>query len=64
MIVGGYTLDLYCDDDEERCGAQASIGGIDSASCRKKAREWGWVINDNERKCYCPNHAKIKDRTR
>lgn len=61
MIVEGYSMDLYCDADKE-CDATTNIGGIGSADCRKQARLWGWVINDKERTCYCPRHAKIKDR--
>lgn len=63
MIVEGYSMDLYCDNDDEKCGESIQLGGINSASCRKQARRWGWVINDKERKCYCPQHAKIKDRS-
>lgn len=64
MIVEGYSMDLYCDSEKVHPFEKDSIriGGIDSASCRKQARRCGWIINDKERTCYCPLHAKVKDR--
>lgn len=64
MIVGGYTLDLYCDSEKEHPYQKdsVSVAGINGADARKKARKWGWVINDRDGTCYCPLHAKIKDR--
>lgn len=58
MIVEGYSMDLYC----EVCDESIRTGDIDRARCVKGLRKMGWVINDKERTCFCPKHAKIKDR--
>lgn len=61
MIVGGYTLDLYCDTEnpahdlrENYAKDKTSVGGIDQADAVKKARAWGWTINWHTMQARCP----------
>lgn len=61
MIVGGYTLDLYCDTGnpahdlrENYEHDKASYGGIDQSHAVKQARRDGWTINWHERTTRCP----------
>ena len=55
MVVGGYTLDLYCDNesvehpyDEFPHTFFSELG----RTCRQEARKAGWTIRKN--KAYCP----------
>ena len=59
MIVGGYTLDLYCDREacQHRNDANwnprqytAELG----SRCRSDARRDGWLLT-RDGKAYCPN---------
>jgi hypothetical protein len=60
MIVGGYSLDLYCSNEEvHRWQVQedyyASFGGHNAKQAYKDARLAGWVIRDRKNGiCYCP----------
>lgn len=50
MIVGGYTLDLYCDKEsnqheyDEFPDTYADEFG---STCRRRARESGWILKRN-----------------
>lgn len=68
MIVGCYTVDLYCENAE---GVQAtcSVGygykgppqyvGQTEGECLRAARADGWLFTrDRPRKAYCPKCAK------
>ncbi len=55
MLVGGYTLDVYCDVPNCR--------GIDQGyaqtawQCQRQLRQKGWVLNTHKGVAYCPSHA-------
>jgi len=57
MIIGCYTLDLYCDGDKcqkiDDCGRTivAMFQGYDEATCKRVARKKGWLFRLG--KCYC-----------
>jgi hypothetical protein len=64
MIVGCYTLDLYCDGDPE-CPKSRCIKGStqnyppaqytaeNGADCRRQARRDGWILNMKEGTTVC-----------
>ena len=64
MIVGGYTLELYCDarpDDTLHTRALIVAGdgfgefvGEKASTCRRLARKAGWLLNLKEGTCICP----------
>lgn len=62
MIVGCYSIDLYC-DGEYRHGYQedmAQFADADESRCYRQARRAGWVVNTREQKAYCPTCAKLR----
>lgn len=63
MIVGCYTLDLYCDTPD--CSHNTRLGwipdtytGQTEGQCNKQARADGWKIKRKEGKAYCPDCNK------
>ena len=51
MIVGGYTLELYCDFcNRNYFGPDEFINELGSI-CRKKAKKYGWILKGNKAKC-------------
>lgn len=68
MIVGCYTLDLYCSDPRcTRKGPLAGDGGRGplaqythelGAVCRRHARRAGWILRLREGTATCPTCAK------
>ena len=57
MIVGCFTLDLYCDNpsndnNHEYKEFPHQYTGETRAICYRKARKQGWLIGRT--KCYCP----------
>lgn len=56
MIVGCYSLDLYCSGDKKACphrlrhhdGADAQFTAEHSSTCRKEARTNGWWLTRDE----------------
>ena len=69
MIVGCYSMDLYCEaanaeyrsthpeEMQQRCTDwPAQFTGRSEAQCVQKARAAGWTIRLKLGKCYCPNH--------
>jgi hypothetical protein len=59
MIVGAYSMHLYCDAagcQARREGDAAFVGTSDS-QCIRKARLAGWVVRPNLGTCRCPAHA-------
>lgn len=65
MIVGCYTLDLYCDGKGCLTNHPFGIGpesryipvqftGETGQECRKEATRAGWVINNRAGTCLCP----------
>lgn len=64
MIVGCYTLDLYCDNVEAgTCKRDKELRwplfpdnftDERDSTCRKKAREFGWRINEKTGIAICP----------
>lgn len=69
-IVGGYTLDLYCDDDNHNYDYEASMSNASFAvynqkRCYQIARSHGWIIKTKDNKAYCPScvnrRKKAKD---
>lgn len=65
MIAGCYTLDLYCDNPD--CASQGT--GPDQytaetgATCRRNARQRGWIITDDRQICPACSGKKRKPRT-
>ena len=61
MIVGGYTVHLYCDHPQAdwKCG-HGEYTGHNEAQCFKQARKDGWVIRLTDRTARCPRHAKLQ----
>jgi hypothetical protein len=61
MIVGCYTLDLYCDCPE--CQIQETFPqqfvGKTFQACVREAREKGWRISTNAMTAYCPQCAPL-----
>lgn len=57
MIVGGYSLHLYC--DAKKCSSKASYDEPKEAQCFRMARGDGWKISRSDSKAYCPNCRKI-----
>lgn len=68
MIIGCYTLDLYCDGDPECKYSMTNSPGCRNMSaqftaetgseCRRLAREEGWILNLQEQTTVCPSCAK------
>ena len=59
MIVGCYSLDLYCDNEkvhkDEYPGMKSiELQGRSRESCLRQARQVGWKINIQKWTCYCP----------
>lgn len=70
MIVGGYSLDLYCDYGDKSMSITAYHGyregtahfdASSQAAANRIARKAGWKIVGS--KCYCPKHAKSSEPT-
>lgn len=70
MIVGGYSLDLYCDyGDKDKGllhyhrynGGTAHFDAFSRVEAHRMAREEGWKLEGD--KCYCPKHAKSPELT-
>lgn len=62
MIVGCYTLDLYCDHPKHKDNVEISkrgahqYTGITGGECRQAARRDGWKIRNNVAICpICAN---------
>lgn len=57
MIVGGYTLDLYCDGADcpirktFHVGTDAQYFAEHGTTCRKKARRAGWLLTRSRDGC-------------
>lgn len=62
MIVGCYSLDLYCDTPNcrEGMGRGWQFTGPTEARCMRKARDAGWKFSKVRaaRKAWCPACAK------
>lgn len=67
MIAGCYTLDLYCDDNDED-GMHAygefpkQYTSEHGTKARRAARRNGWVINMVNGTAICPKHSRKKAR--
>lgn len=67
MIVGGYTIHLYCDDPRHDAEYILSLGraeyldatfnGNTYNDCARQARKKGWILSHNRQSCICPNHS-------
>jgi len=65
MIVGCYTMDLYCDDPEHIAiyGQQPQWTGRDLAECKREAKRDGWTFftpRGDPPQCRCPVCSKRK----
>jgi hypothetical protein len=70
VIVGGYTLDLYCDDPRHTANYRMSIGrpgdlsldaeftGETYGECARQARRKGWMLSRDGTRCLCPGHSR------
>lgn len=64
MIVGGYSLHLYCDSERECKAIRESwmtptfgeFEGTNEADCNRQAKRRGWKIRNG--KCFCPLCSK------
>lgn len=58
MIVGGYSLHLYCDypDDDWRHLdlGKVEIAGHNEADCKRQAKAKGWSLDFGLYKALCP----------
>ena len=67
MIVGGYSLDLYCENDEishyllpsgiylvGNTEVKHQYAGNTFIECARQARKDGWKINTKNHTCICP----------
>jgi len=65
MIVGSYTLELYCDAPAsdplharyQGCDGQAEYTAETGAACRRQARIAGWKLK-RDGTCVCPQCRK------
>jgi hypothetical protein len=76
MIVGCYSLDLYCDNYiidptvvEDKWGHRYDdfpdqFTGFSRAECVRNARRRGWIVNICGKKAYCPKCAGLRKRKR
>lgn len=70
MIVGGYTLDLYCDHKDHKPGTISSSGeqffGETFSQCKRLASRAGWKFSRNKSpaEAYCPACVKKKPRAK
>ena len=66
MIVGGFELHLYCDNDKHIYlgNEPAQFVGETRDECYREAREKGWKILHKKRAAYCPKCAKTVEVTR
>ena len=65
MIVGGYSLDLYCDNVEAgRCVSKRSwqneFYGQSLAETKRDAKAIGWSFKGQS--CFCPSCTKARRR--
>lgn len=75
MIVGCYSLDLYCENfDIAKDQAEDELGhkyndfpdqftGHSRAECVRNARRRGWIVNISGGKAYCPMCVKNRKHT-
>jgi len=64
MMVGSYTLDLYCDNTEcpsGRTGPRQFVAEL-GATCRREARDAGWLIGPD--RVLCPSCSGKQRRPR
>lgn len=57
MIVGAYSLDLYCDNEKYKHPfgyMPHQYVGETYAECVREARRDGWLISNDRQKCLCP----------
>lgn len=58
MIVGGYSLDLYCDNEETKNHPYNyfphQYAGNTRGECFRDARKDGWILNYYKNKAICP----------
>lgn len=57
MIVGGYTMHLYCDNDETRHPSKLhgkAYYGRTFTGCARQARQDGWFIEKRAGRVICP----------
>jgi hypothetical protein len=64
MIVGCYSMDLYCDGSPcvTTRAYQNQFTGETASECRKEARRIGWRFDLTARKAYCPACNRSNDR--
>ena len=72
MIVGCYSMDLYCDSDpcptteKSVCSCLAQLSGSSEQECMKDAKKRGWsfVKDGYQANAFCPNCTKRRKRNR
>lgn len=71
MVIGGYTLDLYCDCHdcskitlhiEYRHGGNGlrTFAGQTNRECMHLAKKSGWIFSNRNTKCFAPGHKDRK----
>lgn len=70
MIVGCYTLDLYCDGpDHYKDGLDFAKTDVyqftaqNGSAARREARREGWLLDEKADRALCPRCAKTVSRT-
>jgi len=61
MIVGCYTLELYCEVDEQRHfqDSFAQYVGKNERECLRNARRDGWKVDKKKWQALCPKHRGV-----
>lgn len=69
MIVGAYTLHLYCDGPRHRELHPNKVGSLDAeftgyseADCNKQARAKGWRLDHKNGRCRCARCIKAESK--
>ena len=62
QVVGGYELDLYCQNLQE-CRSEFSFSGRNKTSATRQAKQAGWRVNWQKRMAKCPECVK-KEQTK
>jgi hypothetical protein len=69
MLVGCYSLDLYCDTGDDAFGSkcphrpilrngQGEFTGPNERVCLQRARKAGWTFKEGATKAFCPACSK------
>ena len=59
-LVGCYSMDLYCEEDDGHKFEEMphQYTGPTGAGCNRDARKDGWILDLQNRRCWCPKHRE------